>query len=82
MENVPKCNPGFDVPPREVVFSDAGQYTCFAENRFGSEEARGSLTVKQKTRITHKPVNYEVKAGDQAVFRWVFFLYLNHLFQI
>lgn len=31
---------------REVGFVDAGNYSCFAENKFGSTTAEGTLTVK------------------------------------
>jgi len=29
-----------------VSFVDAGNYTCFAENKFGDAKAEGTLTVK------------------------------------
>jgi hypothetical protein len=31
---------------RDVNFVDAGNYTCFAENKFGDAKAEGTLTVK------------------------------------
>jgi hypothetical protein len=31
---------------RDVNFLDAGDYTCFAENKFGDAKADGTLTVK------------------------------------
>jgi len=31
---------------RNVNFVDAGNYTCFAENKFGDAKADGTLTVK------------------------------------
>jgi hypothetical protein len=31
---------------RNVNFVDAGNYTCFAENKFGDAKAEGTLTVK------------------------------------
>lgn len=31
---------------RDVNFVDAGDYTCFAENKFGDAKAEGTLTVK------------------------------------
>lgn len=58
-----------DLYIKEVAFSDAGQYTCHAQNKFGTEEAHGSLEVKEKTRITEHPQDYEVRAGDSATFR-------------
>ncbi|KAA0202421.1 hypothetical protein HAZT_HAZT000084 [Hyalella azteca] len=53
----------------EVGFADAGKYKCLAENKFGTEEAEGSLVVKDRTKITEKPQDYEVRAGDAATFR-------------
>lgn len=53
----------------EVLFTDAGQYTCFAENKFGKQEAHGSLVVKERTKITDEPQDYEVAAGQTATFR-------------
>ncbi|CAL4060819.1 unnamed protein product [Meganyctiphanes norvegica] len=53
----------------EVQFTDAGDYTCFAENKFGKQEANGSLVVKQRTVITDAPQDYEVAAGQTATFR-------------
>jgi hypothetical protein len=31
---------------RDVSFVDAGNYTCFAENKFGDAKAEGTLIVK------------------------------------
>jgi hypothetical protein len=31
---------------RDVNFLDAGQYTCFAENKFGDAKEDGTLVVK------------------------------------
>ena len=31
---------------RDVGFVDAGNYTCFVENKFGDAKAEGTLTVK------------------------------------
>lgn len=55
---------------RDVSFTDAGDYTCVAENKFGQQEAHGSLVVKERTRITNTPEDYEVAAGQTATFRW------------
>ena len=30
----------------DVGFADAGEYTCYATNKFGSKEANGTLIVK------------------------------------
>ena len=35
---------------RDVTFSDAGAYSCFALNKFGSIDATGNLVVKGKRR--------------------------------
>ncbi|KAF2352093.1 Fibronectin type III [Trinorchestia longiramus] len=61
--------PEGDMFIKEVGFGDAGKYTCLAENKFGSEKAEGSLIVKDRTKITEKPEDYEVRAGDAATFR-------------
>ncbi|XP_017136257.1 neuroglian isoform X1 [Drosophila miranda] len=58
-----------DLQILDVTFSDAGQYTCYAENKFGNKSAEGSLTVMEHTRITQEPQNYEVAAGQSATFR-------------
>lgn len=52
-----------DLEIRDVTFSDTGNYTCYAVNKFGSQDASGSLTVKEHTRITDEPEDYEVSAG-------------------
>lgn len=53
----------------EVQFNDAGEYTCFASNKFGNVEASAKLNVKERTKITDEPEDYEVAAGTQATFR-------------
>lgn len=53
----------------DVGFADAGDYTCHAENKFGVKEANGTLIVKEHTRITDEPQDYEVAAGSPATFR-------------
>ncbi|XP_039276536.1 neuroglian isoform X2 [Nilaparvata lugens] len=58
-----------DLEIREVNFIDAGQYTCYASNKFGNAEASGSLNVREHTRITDEPEDYEVAAGNTATFR-------------
>ncbi|XP_063870133.1 neuroglian-like isoform X1 [Scylla paramamosain] len=58
-----------DLVINEVLFTDAGKYTCFAENKFGKQEADGSLVVKERTKITDAPQDYEVAAGQTATFR-------------
>ena len=53
----------------DVKFFDAGDYLCNATNKFGHQHASGSLVVKEHTRITGRPQDYEVEAGDSATFR-------------
>ena len=61
--------PEGDLQIKEVKFFDAGDYLCNATNKFGSQWAKGSLVVKEHTRITAGPQDYEVEAGDTATFR-------------
>lgn len=58
-----------DLEIRDVNFLDAGQYTCYATNKFGNAEAKGSLVVKEHTEIKDGPEDYEVAAGSTATFR-------------
>lgn len=58
-----------DLQISDVGFGDAGDYTCYASNKLGSKEERGSLTVKEHTKITDVPQDYEVAAGTPATFR-------------
>lgn len=58
-----------DLQIKDVGFADAGDYTCFATNKFGSKDANGTLIVKEHTRITDEPQDYEVAAGVSATFR-------------
>lgn len=53
----------------DVGFADAGDYTCFAQNKFGTKDANGTLIVREHTRITDEPQDYEVAAGVPATFR-------------
>ncbi|XP_043273621.1 neuroglian isoform X2 [Venturia canescens] len=58
-----------DLEIKNVGFLDSGSYTCHASNKLGSDEASASLVVKEHTKITHSPENYEVSAGTTATFR-------------
>ncbi|CAG0896608.1 unnamed protein product, partial [Cyprideis torosa] len=58
-----------DLVISNVIFTDAGEYTCHASNKFGHANASGSLVVKEQTRITRGPEDYEVAAGTTATFR-------------
>ncbi|XP_058977900.1 neuroglian isoform X2 [Musca domestica] len=61
--------PSGDLHIQQVIHDDFGQYTCHAKNKFGEKSANGSLAVKEATRITQAPQNYEVAAGQSATFR-------------
>lgn len=59
-----------DLKIENVIFLDAGNYTCHASNKFGEVEASAILAVKEHTRITDEPEDYEVAAGSTAIFRY------------
>ncbi|KAJ3639541.1 hypothetical protein Zmor_002896 [Zophobas morio] len=52
-----------------VQFDDRGNYTCFAENKFGTAAEKAQLFVKFHTYITDGPEDYEVAAHTSATFR-------------
>ncbi|XP_065166394.1 neuroglian isoform X2 [Atheta coriaria] len=52
-----------------IQFDDSGEYTCYAENKFGRANASCSFNVKSHTFISDGPEDYEVSAGTQATFR-------------
>ncbi|XP_014473407.1 PREDICTED: neuroglian isoform X2 [Dinoponera quadriceps] len=58
-----------DLQIEAVSFLDAGTYTCHASNKLGQVDASATLMVKEHTRITDKPEDYEVAAGSSATFR-------------
>ncbi|XP_025162697.1 neuroglian isoform X2 [Harpegnathos saltator] len=58
-----------DLQIEGVTFLDAGTYTCHASNKLGQVDASASLVVKEHTRITDEPEDYEVAAGSTATFR-------------
>lgn len=58
-----------DLQIQDVSFSDAGEYSCYASNKLGNVNATGHLQVKEHTKITDVPEDYEVAAGDTATFR-------------
>jgi len=64
-----EITPQGDLKINDVKFFDAGDYLCNATNKFGWQSASGSLVVKEHTRITGRPQDYEVEAGDTATFR-------------
>ncbi|XP_036905816.1 contactin-3-like [Sturnira hondurensis] len=69
-----------------VTKADAGTYTCFAENRFGTANDSTRLVVTEPTRITVAPPDMDVAVGESvllpcqarhdpllhAVFTWYF----------
>ncbi|XP_008200376.1 neuroglian isoform X4 [Tribolium castaneum] len=61
--------PNGDLIIRNVQFDDRGNYTCFAENKFGNASAKAALLVKSHTYITDGPEDYEVAAHTSATFR-------------
>uniref|UniRef100_A0A6J0V971 Contactin-3 isoform X1 n=2 Tax=Pogona vitticeps TaxID=103695 RepID=A0A6J0V971_9SAUR len=47
--------------------SDAGSYTCLAENQFGKASSSTSLLVTEPTRITLAPSNMDVTVGESVI---------------
>lgn len=64
-----QTQPNGDLVIQDVSFADTGDYTCHAQNKLGEVEASGSLIVKEHTKITDEPSDYEVAAGNPATFR-------------
>ena len=58
-----------DLRISNVQFDDNGDYTCYAENKFGKVNASCTFTVRSHTYITDGPEDYEVPAGTSATFR-------------
>ncbi|XP_037068395.1 neuroglian-like isoform X3 [Pollicipes pollicipes] len=54
---------------KSVTFPDAGTYMCLATSKLGEDSANGTLVVKERTRITQGPEDYQVVAGNSATFR-------------
>ncbi|KAK1332604.1 hypothetical protein QTO34_007287 [Cnephaeus nilssonii] len=50
-----------------VTKADAGTYTCFAENQFGTANDSTRLVVTDPTRITVAPSNMDVSVGESVV---------------
>uniref|UniRef100_A0A803SZR0 Contactin-3 n=1 Tax=Anolis carolinensis TaxID=28377 RepID=A0A803SZR0_ANOCA len=50
-----------------VSKSDAGSYTCLAENQFGKASSSTSLLVTEPTRITLAPSNMDVTVGESVI---------------
>ena len=59
----------FSILCSDVKFFDAGDYLCNATNKFGWQSASGSLVVKEHTRITGRPQDYEVEAGKMFIWK-------------
>ncbi|GAB6021405.1 hypothetical protein CHUAL_004014 [Chamberlinius hualienensis] len=61
-----------DLEVRGAQFADSGRYKCTARNKLGyveSPEELGQFDVRERTRITAEPEDYEVAAGNSATFR-------------
>lgn len=58
-----------DLHISDVSFADAGDYQCYAVNKFGEKYANGSLIVMDATKITDTPQDFEAVAGNSATFR-------------
>ncbi|XP_034938315.1 neuroglian isoform X2 [Chelonus insularis] len=58
-----------DLEIKDVTFMDSGVYSCHATNKFGQDNANATLIVKERTKITDGPEDYEVAAGNTATFR-------------
>ncbi|XP_057339173.1 neuroglian isoform X3 [Microplitis mediator] len=58
-----------DLKITNVGFIDTGAYTCHASNKLGQDEKNATLAIKERTKITDKPEDYEVYAGASATFR-------------
>ncbi|KAL7986184.1 hypothetical protein Chor_011350, partial [Crotalus horridus] len=50
-----------------VSKSDAGSYTCLAENKFGKASSSTALLVTEPTRITLAPSNMDVTVGESII---------------
>ncbi|XP_046363431.1 neuroglian-like isoform X4 [Haliotis rufescens] len=57
-----------DLLIKNVNHKDTGNYKCYARNRFGKDEANGTLTVRKKTKIDSEPLDLELIYGNEATF--------------
>ncbi|XP_067683100.1 neuroglian-like isoform X2 [Haliotis asinina] len=57
-----------DLLIKNVNHKDTGNYKCYARNRFGKDEANGTLTVRKKTKIDSVPLDLELIYGNEATF--------------
>ncbi|XP_055958348.1 neuroglian isoform X2 [Patella vulgata] len=61
--------PTGDLVINGVRLRDSGNYRCFVENRFGKDNANGTLVVRGKTLIATEPVNLQPIHGNDAMFK-------------
>ncbi|KAL4226716.1 Hemicentin 2 [Mactra antiquata] len=52
-----------------ATMSDKGNWTCFAENKYGKLNSTGSLKVRRKTKIDIKPLPQKIIHGKSATFK-------------
>ncbi|KAK7481945.1 hypothetical protein BaRGS_00026853, partial [Batillaria attramentaria] len=60
--------PSGDLNIEPVVLSDAGSYTCEAQNVYNTTSAEGFLLVRRETQIVQAPLDLVVTAGTDANF--------------
>ncbi|GAB6022659.1 hypothetical protein CHUAL_006750 [Chamberlinius hualienensis] len=67
-----KIHKNGDLEVLGALVADSGRYKCIAKNKYGSVESPvefGQFDVRERTRLTTEPDNYEVVAGDSVTFK-------------
>ncbi|XP_060569116.1 neuroglian-like isoform X2 [Ruditapes philippinarum] len=54
---------------KNAAMSEAGRWTCFAENRYGKIKASGELIVRRKTVIESGPSSQKITHGTDSHFK-------------